>query len=83
MRFPKPETTFKRLARNRAKNAKTRIEALSALERPPVSLLLRILAEPEAPPALVDAALRKYRAISDPQHKTASETLAAAARLLS
>jgi len=60
MYFPNPQTIFKRLLANKRASQKARLTALERLPAVPVSLLLRLLADPDTPQRLLKELAARY-----------------------
>jgi hypothetical protein len=60
VRFPKADTVNLRLVENKTLTQRTRLAALQAIGRVPLSVLLRILRDPSSPSRLLGLAAKRY-----------------------
>lgn len=60
MYTPKPETIFKRILANHRVSQKGRLMALERLQSVPVSLLLKLLKDPDTPQRLLKELAARY-----------------------
>jgi hypothetical protein len=60
MRFPSTDTIKSRLVENKRAAQKVRLVALESMQRPSLSLLARLLADPETPSRLLGLAAERY-----------------------
>jgi hypothetical protein len=60
MRFPSADTIKARLVQNPKAAQKVRLAALETMQRPSLSLLTRLLADPQTPSRLLGLAAQRY-----------------------
>lgn len=60
MRFPSADTIKARLAQNPKAAQKVRLAALESMQRPSLSLLARLLADPQTPSRLLGLGAQRY-----------------------
>jgi hypothetical protein len=60
LRFPQPNTVYRRIIENERLTQKTRMLALAAIQRPTRTLLFRLLSNPDTPARLLALAAERY-----------------------
>jgi hypothetical protein len=60
LRFPQPNTVYRRIIENERLTQKARLVALAAIQRPTRTLLFRLLSNPDTPARLLALAAERY-----------------------